>query len=291
MSKKHQIKSKKTLRKHPLLNTYRPVTSSRRGLVKIKKTQLWKEGPEKSLCIRIKNTGGRNNLGRKTVAGLSSMYKKIYRKIDFHRFHKDDVTAQVERIEYDPNRTAHIALLKNLNNKAYSYIVAPEGMAIGDTIYAGENVDILTGNCTYLDNIPLGSSIYNIELTPGKGAQIVRSAGVTATLVGREDGYAIVELPSKELRKFEGKCKATIGTISNAIRLREKLSKAGDNRHRGKSPKVRGVAKNPVDHPNGGNTSGGKIFANFTSRVIKFKKTRNKTKASSKFIVSKRKKK
>ncbi|OED45379.1 50S ribosomal protein L2 [Rickettsiales bacterium (ex Bugula neritina AB1)] len=279
------------MQKHPLLNKYRPVTPGTRGLIRLKKKHLWKGNPEKSLCVRVKNTGGRNNVGRKTITGRGGGYKKIYRKIDFHRFKDNSVEAYVKRIEYDPNRTANIALLQDGNNN-YSYIVAPEGISEGQKIHAGDNnVDILVGNCTYLENIPLGSNIYNIELTPGKGAQIVRSAGVTAKLVGREDGYSVVELPSKELRKFSGKCKATIGTISNAIRSKIRLSKAGDKRRLGKVPRVRGVAKNPVDHPNGGDTSGGKKFTNFTGRVVKGKKTRKKNKLSDRYISSKRKSK
>lgn len=269
-----------------LLKKSKPNTPSTRGVVKISKSHLWKGPSEKSLTKSIKNTGGRNNLGRITCYGKQNSKRRLYRTIDFHR--KQEMSGVVERIEYDPNRTAHIALIKN-SDGTKSYILATKNMKIGTVVAAGKNSDTLEGNCLKLLDIPVGSQIHNIEIQPNKGAQMVRSAGATATLVGKELGQAIILLPSKELRYFSLDCRATLGIVSNELQFNENLGKAGANFHRNKRSKVRGVAKNPIDHANGGNTAGGKVFSNFNGNVIKGKRTRNKHKWSNSRIISRRK--
>jgi large subunit ribosomal protein L2 len=270
------------------LKKLKPTTPGSRGTVFIDKRHLWKGKPEKSLTVRLKNTGGRNNRGVVTCAGKGGGHKKIYRIIDFHRT-KDKMEAIVDRIEYDPNRTAFIALIKYTDGTK-SYILAPNNLKIGDTIMSGSTADILNGNCLELDNIPMGTMIHNVELVPGQGGKLVRSAGSFASLTGKEMGFAILRLPSGELRRVSLKCRATVGIVSNLDLFNENLGKAGRNRLRGVRPKVRGICKNPVDHPNGGRTSGGKVFRNKTGRVIKGKRTRKINKQFSHLIIKRRKK-
>jgi large subunit ribosomal protein L2 len=271
-----------------LLKYSKPNTSSTRGVVKVNKSHLWKGSSEKSLTKAIKNTGGRNNLGRITCYGKRGHGRKLYRTIDFRR--NENQEGIVERIEYDPNRTAHIALIKNIDGTK-NYVLATKNMVPGFKVASGENADTLEGHSLKLLDIPVGSPINNIELQPGKGGKVARSAGAAATLVGKELGQAIISLPSKELRYFSLECRATIGIISNEVQQNENLGKAGANVYRGKRPKVRGVAKNPIDHCNGGKTAGGKVFSNFNGNVIKGRKTRKRNKWSNSRIISRRGKK
>lgn len=271
-----------------LLKYSKPNTSSTRGVVKVNKSHLWKGSSEKSLTKAIKNTGGRNNLGRITCYGKRGNTRKLYRMVDFKR--NNNKEGIVERIEYDPNRTAHIALVRN-SDGTKDYVLATKNMIPGFKIASGEKADTLEGHSLKLLDIPVGSPINNIELQPGKGGKVARSAGASAILVGKELGQAIVALPSKELRYFSLECRATIGVISNEVQLNENLGKAGANVYRGKRPKVRGVAKNPIDHCNGGKTAGGKVFSNFNGNVIKGKKTRKRNKWSNSRIISRRGKK
>lgn len=259
-----------------------PVTPSSRGVVLIDKRDLWKGRPESSLSVRLKNRSGRNNRGIITVQGRGGGSKKIYRIIDFKRKREDD--AIVERIEYDPNRTAFIALIKYEDGDK-SYILAPNGVKPGQTISSKPDSDILPGNCLKLESVPIGTLVHNVELFPGKGGQLARSAGNYASLTGKEKGYALLKLPSGEIRKVPLECKATIGILSNLNLVNENLGKAGRNRLRGKRPINRGRARNPVDHHNGGRNCG-KVLANFTGRVVKGKKTRKKP--VSKLVVKRR---
>lgn len=272
--------------KKNILKVYKFRSSGIKKKISVNKSLLWKKGPEKSLVKRIKNTGGRNNLGRITCQGRHNPRRRLYRIIDFHR--KNNIPAIVERIEYDPNRSAHIALLRHEDNSK-SYILATKNMQIGDKIKSGNDSDTLEGNCLKLLDIPIGSSIHNLEMNPGKGGKIIRSAGNSGLLLGKELGRAIVVLPSKEVRSFSLECKATIGIVSNAAHFNEKRGSAGESFHRNRRPKVRGIAKNPIDHPNGGKSNGGKVFRNFTGRVMKGKITRNKKKYSNIFILTTRK--
>jgi len=259
-----------------------PVTPSSRGVVLIDKSKLWKGKPEASLAVRIKNRSGRNNRGVITVQGRGGGSKKIYRIIDFKRKREDIAT--VERIEYDPNRTAFIALVIYEDGEK-SYILAPDGVKPGQQVSSKPDADILPGNCLKLDAIPIGTLVHNIELLPGKGGQLARSAGNCASLTGKEKGYALLKLPSGEIRKVPLECKATIGILSNLNLVNEVLGKAGRNRVRGRRPMNRGRARNPVDHHNGGRSCG-KVLANFNGRVVKGKKTRKKP--VSKLVIKRR---
>jgi large subunit ribosomal protein L2 len=271
-----------------LLKAKKATTPSSRNVVKVNKSHLWKGRSEKSLTKVIKNTGGRNNLGRVTCYGKRGVYKKLYRQIDFKR--NTPYRGVVERIEYDPNRTAHIALVKNEAGEK-KYIIATQNMAPGFVVGAASMADTLEGHTLKLMDIPVGTHIHNIELYPGKGGQVVRSAGATAMLVGKELGEAIVQLPSKEKRYFSLECTATIGIVSNEAQFNEYLGKAGANYWRGKRSKVRGIAKNPIDHANGGKSDGGCVLANFNKNVIKGKKTRKRNKWSNSRIISRKTKK
>ena len=272
-----------------VLKNFNPVTPSLRELVQVDKSTLWKGRPLKILSTGLKKTGGRNNLGRTTCWNKSGGHKKLYREIDFKR-NILNVPAIVERIEYDPNRSSHIALIKYSNGQ-YSYILAPQKLSIGDTVISSENADIKPGNCIPLKMIPIGSLIHNIELKPGKGGQIVRAAGGNASLVGKDSGYAQLKLRSGEIRLVLLECKATIGILTNPDHQNEKLGKAGRSRWLGRRPIVRGVAMNPIDHPHGGGegkTSGGRHPVTPWGKKTKGKKTR-KNKSTSKFIMKKRK--
>lgn len=264
------------------MRTYKPTSPGLRGLSLVDKRSLWKGKPLSALCKRGKNHAGRNNRGVITSPHRGHGHKKILRMVDFYR-KKDDMPAVVERIEYDPGRTGFIALIKYEDGER-SYILCPDDLAVGSTIYSGASADILPGNALILENIPVGTTIHNIEMQPGRGAKIGRSAGSKVMLVGKENGFATLKLPSKEVRRVSIYCKATVGSVSNAEHMNERLSKAGQKFWRGIRPINRGIARNPVDHPNGGRTHGGKIFANVTGRVIKGKKTRVRTVAESKIL-------
>ncbi|MEN8136116.1 MAG: 50S ribosomal protein L2 [Thermodesulfobacteriota bacterium] len=268
--------------------TYKPTSPGRRQLVSIVKSDLSKESPEKSLVRSLKKSGGRNNNGRITSRHIGGGHKRKYRVIDFRR-NKVDVPARVHSIEYDPNRSANIALLFYVDGEK-RYIIAPLGMKVGDTVVSGEQVDIKPGNCMPMGNMPLGSIIHNIEMRIDKGAQLVRSAGTSAQLMAKEGDYVLIKLPSGEVRRFNRKCRASIGQIGNIEHERQKLGKAGRSRWLGRRPKVRGVAMNPHDHPMGGGegkSSGGRHPCSPWGMPTKGFKTR-KRKQSDKDIVTKR---
>lgn len=268
--------------------TYKPTSPGRRQLVSIVNSELSKENPEKSLIRSLKKSGGRNNNGRVTSRHIGGGHKRKYRVIDFRR-NKYDVPAKVHSIEYDPNRSANIALLYYLDGEK-RYIIAPVGMKVGDTVVSGEKVDIKPGNCMPMGNMPLGSIIHNVEMRIDKGAQLVRSAGTSAQLMAKEGDYVLIKLPSGEVRRFNRKCRASIGQIGNIEHERQKLGKAGRSRWLGRRPKVRGVAMNPHDHPMGGGegkSSGGRHPCTPWGMPTKGFKTR-KRKQSDKDIVTKR---
>jgi large subunit ribosomal protein L2 len=270
------------------IKTYKPTSAGKRHQVSILNPELSDKRPEKSLVVSLSKTGGRNNYGRVTSRNIGGGHKRKYRIIDFKR-DKTDIDAKVVAIEYDPNRSANIALLSYLDGEK-RYILSPDGVSVGDTIVAGDNVDIQPGNCLPLTNIPLGTVIHNIEMKIGKGAQLVRSAGASAQLMAKEGEYVLVRLPSGEVRKFHKLCRACIGAVGNSEYDSQKLGKAGRNRWKGRRPHVRGVAMNPVDHPMGGGegkSSGGRHPCTPWGYPTKGYKTR-KNKASDKFIVKKR---
>ena len=270
------------------LKTYNPTSPGQRQLVLVDRSELYKGRPVKMLTEGLTSTGGRNNLGRVTARHKGGGAKRLYRKVDFKR-NKWDVPATVERLEYDPNRTAFIALIKYEDGEL-SYILAPQRLAVGDTVISSKTADIKPGNVLPLKNIPVGTIIHNIEMKPLKGAQMVRSAGCYAQLVGRDAGYAQIKLTSGELRMVPDACVATIGAVSNPDNMNQVFSKAGRNRHKGKRPHVRGVAMNPVDHPHGGGegkTSGGRHPVTPWGKKTRGPKTR-KTKASDRLIVRRR---
>lgn len=250
---------------------YKTTTTSR-GVVLVNKRKLWKGEREKTLCHAIQKTGGRNNRGVITCRHRGGGAKRIYRNIDFLR--NKSGSATVSRIEYDPNRSAFIALIV-YEDKTKSYILATENLKIGSSVELSEGSTVLS-SCSKLSHIPIGTKIHNVELNVGKGAQIARAAGTFVTLEGKEAGRAILKVPSGRTLKVSLECKASIGIVSNSNHMNEVLGKAGRNRHRGWRPEVRGVAMNPVDHHNGGRTSGGKTFTNPRGTVKKGQKTRKK---------------
>ncbi|WP_341705338.1 50S ribosomal protein L2 [Ferrovibrio sp.] len=258
------------------LKNYKPVTPSTRGLVLIDRSQLYKGRPVKELTEGLKKTGGRNNTGRITTRHIGGGHKRRYRMIDFKR-RKFDVGASVERIEYDPNRTAFIALLK-YDDGELAYILAPQRLKVGDRVIAGEKVDIKPGNAMPMKSIPVGTIIHNVEMKPGKGGQMARSAGSFVQLVGKDQGMALLRLASGEQRLVQADCMATIGAVSNPDNQNTKLGKAGRKRWLGVRPTVRGVAMNPIDHPHGGGegrTSGGRHPVTPWGKNTKGKRTRN----------------
>jgi len=270
------------------MKKYNPVTPGTRGLVLVSRDALHSGKPVKKLVVGISETGGRNNAGRVTARHRGGRAKRLYRYIDFKR-KKQGIFATVDRFEYDPNRTAFIALLK-YDDGDISYILAPEGLKVGDRVVSSVDADLVTGNSLPLRKIPSGTIIHNVEMKLGKGAQLVRSAGCYATLVGLVDGYALVRLSSGETRLVRQECYATIGVVSNANHSNEKLAKAGRRRHKGWRPHVRGVAMNPVDHPHGGGegkSSGGRHPVSPSAFPTKGKKTRN-NKLTDRFIIKKR---
>lgn len=272
------------------LKHYKPVNSSQRGLILVDRSELWKGDPVKTLTEGLKKTGGRNNVGRITTRHIGGRHKRRYRLIDFKRT-KRDVPAIVERLEYDPNRTAFIALVKYTDGEQ-SYILAPQRLAAGDQIIAAEKADIKPGNAMPLRSMPVGTIVHNVEMKPGKGGQLARSAGTYIQLVGRDGAFAILKLASGEVRKVSGECMATVGALSNPDQKNINLAKAGRNRWLGIRPSVRGVAMNPIDHPHGGGegrTSGGRHPCTPWGKPTKGKKTRNRKKASSSLIIRRRK--
>lgn len=270
------------------LKKFNPRTPSQRQLVQVDRSELWSGEPVKNLTEGVKKSGGRNNLGRVTTRHRGGGHKRRYRVIDFKR-RKFDIEGTVERLEYDPNRTAFIALIKYTDGDV-AYIVAPQRLQAGDKIIAGEKVDVKPGNAMLLKNIPVGTIIHNIEMKPGKGAQMARSAGCYAQLVGRDAGYAQIKLSSGELRVVRSDCMASIGAVSNPDQSNINLGKAGRSRWLGRRPHVRGVAMNPVDHPHGGGegrTSGGRHPVTPWGKPTKGAKTR-KNKVTSKHIIRRR---
>ena len=269
---------------------YKPITPGLRQKVSNAFTEITASKPEKSLLAPLKKSGGRNNQGRMTMRQRGGGHKRRYRIIDFKR-NKDGILATVKTIEYDPNRTAFIALVEYADGEK-KYIISPQGLTVGMTIMSGETATPDIGNTLLLSNIPLGAQIHAIEMEPGRGAALARSAGTVGTLMGREGRYAVVKLPSGEVRRILLTCRATIGSTSNQDHGLEVYGKAGRRRWLGRRPKVRGVVMNPVDHPMGGGegkSSGGHPRSR-TGIMAKGQKTRNKNKPSSKLIISKRKK-
>ena len=272
------------------LKTFKPYTKSQRGTVLVDKANLWKGKPLKSLTFGKTSTGGRNNLGRITSRHKGAGHKNRYRIVDFYR-KKDDMSAIVERIEYDPNRSSYLLLVK-YEDESRSYLIAPDKIKIGDKVVSGKNKEIKIGNCLPLSDIPAGTDIHNIEITPGGGAKFVRSAGTSAQISGNDGLYSIIKLSSGEIRKVISSARATIGTVSNPDQKNLKIGKAGRNRWKGIRPQTRGVAMNPVDHPHGGGegkTSGGRSPVSPWGQSAKGLKTRN-NKRTNKFIISRRKK-
>ncbi|HPE29665.1 MAG TPA: 50S ribosomal protein L2 [Parvularculaceae bacterium] len=270
------------------LRKFNPTSPSRRQLVLVDRSELWKGGPEKSLTEGLHSSGGRNNRGRITVRRRGGGAKKLYRKIDFKR-NKFDIEAKVERLEYDPNRTAFIALVKYLDGDL-AYVLAPQRLKVGDKIISGDRVDVKPGNAMRLKSMPIGTIIHNVEMKPGKGGQLARSAGAYAQLVGRDGGMAQIRLQSGEVRLVPGECLATIGAVSNPDHLNETVGKAGRARLKGRRPAVRGVAMNPIDHPHGGGegrTSGGRHPVTPWGKPTKGRKTR-KNKRTDKLIIRSR---
>ncbi len=252
---------------------------------------LTKKAPEKSLLVPIKKTGGRNHHGHITSRRRGGGHKRMYRIIDFKR-DKLDIPAKVAAIEYDPNRSAHIALLHYADGEK-RYILAPRGLEVGTQLLSGEKIEPKAGNSMPLENIPPGFSVHNIEMVPGGGGKMVRSAGVEATLMAKDGKWAHISLPSGEIRKVNIRCRATIGIVGNKDHQLVKIGKAGRNRHKGRRPKVRGVAQNPVAHPMGGGegrSAGGRHPCSPWGKPAKGGKTRNRNKPSNKQIVRRRKK-
>ncbi|MBU1286580.1 MAG: 50S ribosomal protein L2 [Alphaproteobacteria bacterium] len=270
------------------LKTFNPTSPGRRQLVLVDRSDLHKGKPVKALTEGLSKKGGRNNRGRITARRIGGGAKKLYRMVDFKR-NRWDMPAVVERLEYDPNRTAFIALIK-YEDGMLSYIIAPQRLEIGDTVITSATADIKPGNTLPLKNIPVGTIIHNIELKPQKGAQMVRSAGTYAQLVGRDGGYAQIKLTSGELRMVLDTCLATIGAVSNPDNMNQVLSKAGRKRHMGKRPSVRGVVMNPVDHPHGGGegkSSGGRHPVTPWGKKTRGPKTRS-NKATDRLIIRRR---
>jgi large subunit ribosomal protein L2 len=273
------------------LKTFNPTTPGRRSLVLVNRADLWKGDPVKSLTEGLTKKGGRNNLGRITARRRGGGHKRLYRVVDFKR-RKFDVPATVERLEYDPNRSAFIALV-NYEDGEQAYILAPQRLAVGDTVVSGQRADIKPGNAMPLSAIPVGTIVHNVEMKAGKGGQIARAAGTYVQLVGRDSGYALLRLGSGEVRMVRAECMASIGAVSNPDQANAKLGKAGRNRWLGKRPSVRGVAMNPVDHPHGGGegrTSGGRHPVTPWGKPTKGRKTRHNKKTDGQIVRRRHKK-
>ena len=272
------------------IRIYKPSSAGRRFMTAVDNKEITSDTPEKSLLRKLTKKGGRNNNGRVTVRHQGGGHKRRYRLIDFRR-DKDGITAKVKTIEYDPNRSAHIALL-HYEDGEKRYIVAPKSLEVGMTLRSGEGADITVGNALPLRDVPVGTTLHCIELSPGKGAQLARSAGTSAQLMAKEGKYALLRLPSGELRRVLQTCRGTVGQVGNIIHSNINWGKAGRIRWKGVRPTVRGVAMNPVDHPHGGGegrTSGGRHPVTPWGIPTKGKKTR-RNKKTDRFIVKRRKK-
>ena len=274
------------------IRVYKPMTAGTRQRSVLTSEEITKKAPEKSLTVTKKKTNGRNNQGKITVRHRGGGVKRKYRLIDFKR-RKDGITAIVTAIEYDPNRSANIALITYKDGEK-AYIIAPKGLTVGTVVESGENVDIKVGNVLPIMNIPVGTVIHNIELKPGKGASLARSAGASAQILGREEKYVLIRLGSGETRKILGTCRATIGVVGNEDYSLVKIGKAGRTRHKGFRPTVRGSVMNPNDHPHGGGEGRAPIgrsgpMTPWGKPALGYKTRKNK-KASDKYIVSRRKK-
>jgi len=273
------------------LKSFKPYTKSTRGTIIVDRAGLWKGKPYKPLTNNNKSSRGRNNYGRITSRNTGGGHKQKYRNIDFYR-KKNDMTAEVERIEYDPNRSCHIMLVK-FEDGERCYYLAPQDIKIGDKIQNGNDIEIKTGNCMPLQNIPVGINIHNVELQPGAGGKIARSAGTSVTISGTDGIYSLVKLASGEVRKINSRSLATIGILSNPDQKNIKIGKAGRSRWLGRRPHTRGVVMNPVDHPHGGGegkSAGGRHPVSPTGQSAKGLKTRD-NKRTDKFIVRRRKRK
>ena len=271
------------------LKSYNPTTPGQRGLVLIDRSELWKGRPVKALTEGLTKNGGRNNTGRITMRRKGGGAKRLYRIVDFKRA-KHDTEAVVVRIEYDPNRSAFIALIQYTDGEQ-AYILAPQRLGVGDKVVSGTRVDVKPGNAMPFSGMPIGTIVHNVEMKPGKGGQIARAAGTYAQFVGRDGGYAQLRLSSGELRLVRQECMATVGAVSNPDNSNQNIGKAGRNRNLGKRPSVRGVVMNPIDHPHGGGegrTSGGRHPVTPWGKPTKGARTRNKNKASQKLILRSR---
>ena len=264
------------------LKTYNPTTPSQRQLVNIDRSSLYKGPPVKALTEGQHSHGGRNNTGRITSRFRGGGHKQAYRVIDFRRT-KQDMPATVERLEYDPNRTAFIALVKYQDGEQ-AYILAPQRLGVGDTVISAERADVKPGNAMPIGNIPVGTIVHNVELKIGKGGQLARSAGTYVQIVGRDQDYVILRLSTTEQRLVHGRCMATVGAVSNPDKMNTTIGKAGRRRWKGRMPHNRGIVMNPVDHPHGGRTKGGGHWVTPWGFPTKGKKTR-KNKRTTKFIV------
>ena len=273
------------------LKTYKPYTKSNRGTILIDRSQLWKGKPYKPLTSINKSSRGRNNLGRITSRNTGGGHKQRYREVDFYR-RKFDMTGDVDRIEYDPNRSCHIMLVKFEDGKKYYYL-APQNIKAGDKIQNGPNSEIKTGNCLQLKDIPVGMNVHNVEIHPGAGGKIARSAGTSVIITGNDGNYTLIKMTSGEVRKIDSRAMATIGVLSNPDQKNIKIGKAGRSRWLGRRPHTRGVAMNPVDHPLGGGegkTAGGRHPVSRTGQSAKGLKTRD-NKRTDKYIIRRRGKK
>ena len=270
------------------LKTYNPTSPGRRGLILVDRSGLFKGRPIKALTEGLRKSGGRNNMGHATARGIAGGHKQLYRTIDFKR-RIWDVNATVERLEYDPNRSAFIALVKYPDGNQ-TYIIAPQRLAVGDVVTAGKKVDVKPGNAMEIGSMPVGTIVHNIELKPGKGGQLARAAGTFVQVVGRDRGMVIIRLNSGEQRYVRSDCMATVGAVSNPDNSNTNLGKAGRNRWLGHRPLTRGVAKNPVDHPHGGGegrTSGGRHPVTPWGKPTKGAKTRS-NKSTDRMIIRSR---
>ncbi len=272
------------------LKKYKPITPGLRHRMANDNAEVTASDPQRSLTKGKNRIGGRNRTGKMTMRHRGGGHKRKYRDIDFKR-DKDNIPATVKTIEYDPNRSAYIALLSYADGEK-RYIIAPKSVAVGDKLMSGKKAPVAEGNALFLGDIPMGTNIYAIEMHPGKGAQLVRSAGTSATLISKEGKYVVVKLPSGEIRRILATCKATVGSTSNSVHASVIMGKAGRKRWKGRRPRTRGVAMNPVDHPMGGGegrASGGHPRSR-TGIMAKGQKTRNLKKKSSKLIISRKKK-
>ncbi len=267
------------------LKTFNPTSAGRRHLIQVDRSSLFKGKPVKALTEGLSKSGGRGNTGRITSRRIGGGHKISYRLIDFKRT-KHDMAAVVERLEYDPNRTGFIALIKYTDG-TLSYILAPQRLSVGDTVISGQSVDVKPGNAMPIGSIPVGTIVHNVETKPGAGGSLARSAGTYAMVAGRDGGYVIIKLKSGETRMVPASCMASVGAVSNPDHLNEVVGKAGRSRWKGARPVSRGIARNPVDHPNGGRTNGGKHWATPWGKPTKGYKTRT-NKRTTKLIVRSR---